>query len=101
MREKVNEGAEQGMQTSESYVNERLDHLGVIAGVCEEIGLATYLDRLAGETKHHVSVGTATIAMILNGLGFSKRRLYLVSQFFAGHPGATLAGIWNRGSRSH
>src|SRR6266568_1076912 len=28
------------MQTPENYVNERLDHLGVVAGVCEEIGLA-------------------------------------------------------------
>jgi transposase len=74
------------MQTSESYVNERLDHLGVVAGVCEEIGLAAYLDRLAGETKHHVSMGTATVAMILNGLGWSLRRLYLVPQFFANKP---------------
>ena len=64
------------MQTPESYVNERLDHLGVVAGVCEEIGLAAYLDRLAGETNRHVSMGTATVAMILNGLGFSNRRLY-------------------------
>ena len=53
-------------------MNERLDHLGVVAGVCEEIGLAAYLDRLAGETNHHVSMGTATVVMILNGLGFSK-----------------------------
>ena len=57
------------MQTPESYVNERLNHLGVVAAVCEEIGLATYLDRLAGETKHQVSMGTTTVAMILNGLG--------------------------------
>jgi hypothetical protein len=28
------------MQPPESYVNERLDHLGVVAGVCQEIGLA-------------------------------------------------------------
>ena len=80
------------MQTPESYVNERLDHLGVVAGVCQEIGLAAYLDRLAGETKHHVSMGTATVAMILNGLGFSNRRLYLVPQFFANKPVEHLLG---------
>ena len=80
------------MQTPESYVNERLDHLGVVAGVCEEIGLAAYLDRLAGETNHHVSMGTATVAMILNGLGFSNRRLYLVPQFFANKPVEHLLG---------
>jgi len=45
------------MQAPERYVNEWLDHLGVVAGVwCEEIGLAAYLDRLAGETNHHVSM---------------------------------------------
>jgi transposase len=80
------------MQTPESYVNERLDHLGVVAGVCEEIGLAAYLNRLAGETKHQVSMGTATVAMILNGLGFSNRRLYLVPQFFANKPVEHLLG---------
>ena len=63
------------MQNAESYVNERLNHLGIVAGVCEEIGIAAYLDRFAGETKHH--------AMILNALGFSNRRLYLMPQFFA------------------
>jgi len=39
-----------------------------------------------------VSVGTATVAMILNGLGFSNRRLYLVSQFFATKPVEHLLG---------
>ena len=80
------------MQPPESYVNERLDHLGVVAGVCEEIGLAAYLDRLAGETNHHVSMGTATVAMILNGLGFNNRRLYLVPQYFENKPVEHLLG---------
>ncbi len=30
---------------------ERLDHLGIVAGVCEEIGLAGYLDARAGATE--------------------------------------------------
>src|ERR1700687_5880153 len=80
------------MQTPETYVNERLDHLGVVAGVCQEIGLASYLDRLAGETSHHGSMGMATVAMILNGLGFSNRRLYLLPQFFATQPVEYLLG---------
>ncbi len=32
------------MTTAESYLNERLDHLGIVAGVCQEIGLAVWLD---------------------------------------------------------
>jgi transposase len=71
---------------------ERLDHLGIVAGICREIGLAAYLDALAGPTQQQVSVGTATVAMILNGLGFSNRRLYLVSQFFATKPVEHLLG---------
>jgi transposase len=80
------------MTRSGSYVNERLDHLGIVAGVCQEIGLAEYLDRLDTSFHARVSVGTATVAMILNGLGFSNRRLYLVPQFFANKPVETLLG---------
>ena len=71
---------------------ERLDHLGIVAGICREIGLAEYLDGLAGPTQQQVSIGTATVAMILNGLGFSNRRLYLVSQFFTTKPVEHLLG---------
>jgi transposase len=65
---------------------ERLEHLGIVAGICREMGLADYLDTVAGPTDQQVSVGTATVAMVLNGLGFSNRRLYLVSQIFASKP---------------
>ena len=50
------------MQTPESYVNERLDHLGVVAGVCQEIGLAAYPDRLAGDKFHPNEEGYRLIA---------------------------------------
>jgi transposase len=65
------------------YVAERLDHLGIVAGACRETGLAAWLDAQDTQRHERVSVGTATVAMILNGLGFSNRRLYLVPQFFA------------------
>ena len=28
----------------QDYVNERLDHLGIVAGVCQELGLVAWLD---------------------------------------------------------
>ncbi len=28
------------MEPADQYTNERLDHLGIVAGVCQEIGLA-------------------------------------------------------------
>src|SRR5437773_11013796 len=42
--------------------------------------------------RQQVSVGTATAAMILNGLGFSNRQLYLVPQYFANKPVEHLLG---------
>ena len=76
----------------EDYVNERLDHLGIVAGVCQEIGLAAWLDAQDPTNRQQVSVGTATVAMILNGFGFSNRQLYLVPQFFANKPIEHLLG---------
>src|SRR5262252_715539 len=74
------------------YTNERLDHLGIVAGVCQEIGLAAWLDAQDPTNRQQVSVGTATVAMILNGLGFSNRQLYLVPQYFANKPVEHLLG---------
>lgn len=33
---------------------ERLDHLGIVAGICREIGLAEYLDGLARPSQQQV-----------------------------------------------
>jgi transposase len=74
------------------YQTERLDHLGIVAGVCREIGLAEWIDREAGEQQRSVSVGTAVVAMLLNGLGFSNRQLYLVPQYFENKPVEHLLG---------
>lgn len=80
------------MEADVSYTPERLDHLGIVAGVCQEIGLAEWLDGQAERSRQRVSVGTATVAMVLNGLGFSNRRLYLVPQFFENKPAERLLG---------
>ena len=39
------------MLLEESYINERLDHLGIVAGVCQEIGLASWLDAQEPENR--------------------------------------------------
>src|SRR5437763_13783766 len=80
------------MTTTDMYLNERLDHLGIVAGVCQEIGLAAVLEAHDPGNRQQVSVGTATVAMILNGLGFSNRQLYLVPQYFANKPVEHLLG---------
>jgi transposase len=80
------------MESTDQYTNERLDHLGIVAGVCQEIGLAAWLDAQDPGNRQQVSVGTATVAMILNGLGFSNRQLYLVPQYYANKPIEHLLG---------
>lgn len=71
---------------AEGYATQRLDHLGIVAGICQEIGLAERIDRIVGPTGRQVSVGEAVQAMILNALGFTSRPLYLTPEFFANKP---------------
>lgn len=73
-------------------VVEHLNHLGIVAEVCREIRVAEWLDAQDPTSRQRVSVGTATVAMVLNGLGFSNRQLYLVSQFFEDKPVEHLLG---------
>lgn len=80
------------MSAEREYQTERLDHLGIVAGVCQEAGIAEWLDTQAGESRRSVSIGKATVAMVLNGLGFSNRQLYLVPQYFENKPVEHLLG---------
>ncbi len=74
------------------YQTQRLDHLGLVAGVCQQAGIAQWLDIQVGENRRSVSVGQATVAMVLNGLGFSNRHLSLVPQYFENKPVEHLLG---------
>ena len=72
--------------------SQRLDHLGIVAGICNEIGLAETIDAQLADTGRKVSVGQAVQAMILNGLGFVSRPLYLSPEFFHNKPVELLVG---------
>ena len=72
--------------------SQRLDHLGIVAGICHEIGLIETIDAQIGDTGRKVSVGQAVQAMILNGLGFVSRPLYLSPEFFHNKPVDLLVG---------
>src|SRR5258707_6110563 len=64
-----------GMQETEEYVNERLDHLGIVAGVCQEIGLAGWVDAPAPERREPVSVGRAAGGLGVEMVWLSPRQL--------------------------
>lgn len=70
-----------------SYRIKNLDHLGLVAGMCRELGLATMIDAIIPKQgDFQVSHGEALVAMIINGLGFHSRTLHMFPQFFADKP---------------
>ncbi len=69
-----------------------MDHLGIVAGICQEIGLIEEIDRQVGPSEQKVSVGQGTQAMILNALGFSSRALYLMPDYLHNKPVELLIG---------
>ena len=71
----------------ESVRVERLDHLGVIASVINDLGLIDMINaRLVPDDQEVITPGEAVAGMILNGLGFANRPLSLTPQFFASKP---------------
>ena len=66
---------------------ERLDHLGLIASVINDLGLVSLIDaRLKPDDQEALTPGEAVKGMMLNGLGFANRPLSLSPQFFANKP---------------
>ncbi len=72
---------------------ENLDHLGIVAGLIDEIGIVELLnERLGTDPREKVSIGIVVKAMLLNGLGFVSAPLYLFEQFFQGKAMEQLLG---------
>ena len=70
-----------------------LDHLGLVAGIIDEMGLVEEINQYLGEDPHEkLSPGDVVKAMILNGLGILSAPLYLFSRFFEGKPTEHLLG---------
>ena len=70
-----------------------LDHLGIVAGIIDQIGLVEEIDRQIGQHPQQIiSTGQVVKAMILNGLGFVSAPLYLFSEFFVGKATEHLLG---------
>ena len=61
------------------------DHLGLVAGLIDEIGIVEKINEIVGEQPGEiVSPGQVVKAMLLNGLGLVSAPLYLFSKFFEG-----------------
>ena len=71
-------------QLSEIEVQD-IDHLGLIAGIVDAIGMEEIINECLGEhPQEEVSAGVVVKALILNCFGFLSGPLYLFSQFFEG-----------------
>src|SRR5215468_2772490 len=66
------------------YGSEVLDHLGLVAGMFDELGIGDVLDQATHQNPEMraFTVGEAVKAMGLNGLGFINQALSLVPRFF-------------------
>ena len=66
------------------YSAKVVDHLGLIAGMVEELGIVKTIDKAIPQDtdKRHLTIGQVVKALIINGLGFTGRPMYLTSQFF-------------------
>ena len=70
-----------------------LDHLGIVAGIIDEMELVEEVNKKVGlRGKEAVSPGQVMKAMILNGLGFLSAPLYLFENFFIGKATEHLIG---------
>src|SRR5215510_9338978 len=76
----------------QSYRTLVLDHLGLVAGMFEELGITEVIDRATQQDPEMriVTAGHAVKAMVLNGLGFINQQLYLVPHFLQNKPIARL-----------
>jgi transposase len=81
------------MTTNEHLETQRLDHLGIVAGICHEIGLVDVINERVGASERQVSCGHAVLAMVLNALGFSGRALYLMPDYLRNKPVDLLLGV--------
>jgi transposase len=70
------------------YRTQILDHLGLVAGMFDELGIGDVIDRAIQQNPETriVTAGNAVKAMVLDGLGFVNQQLYLVPLFFQNKP---------------
>ena len=79
--------------TGIEYTTERMDHLGIVAGICQQINLIRIIDEsILMPTARKVSCGQAVQAMVLNALGLTGRALYLMPEYMRNKPVDLLIG---------
>jgi transposase len=72
---------------NDKYQSKNLDHLGIVSQICDEIGIVEVVDKIIPPDRNmKISHGECVKLMVINGLGFTSRPLYLEAQFFSSRP---------------
>ncbi len=74
------------MSAKPTYETQRIDHLGIVTGICHEISLIEKIDGQVKTSNRKVSCGEGTQAMVLNALGLVGRALYLMPDYLHNKP---------------
>ncbi|MGV2390554.1 MAG UNVERIFIED_CONTAM: DUF4277 domain-containing protein [Microcystis novacekii LVE1205-3] len=70
-----------------------LDHLGLVAGLIDELEIESIVNEAVGIDRFKkVTAGQIVKGIIINGLDFISKPLYLFPQFFANKPVEELLG---------
>jgi transposase len=77
----------------EEITIQNLDHLGIVAGIVDELEIVETINEILGEDKREkISSGVIVKAIIINGLGFVSAPLYLFKEFYQGKAKEHLLG---------
>jgi transposase len=70
------------------YWSQVLDHLGLVAGMFDALGMGAVIDQATQQNPElrDLTAGAAVTAMVRNGLGCINQALYLVPRFFRNTP---------------
>jgi transposase len=80
------------MPAQSTYRRQVLDHLGLVAGMFDALGMGAVIDQAPHQhpEMRDLTVGEAGTAMVLNGLGLIHQALYLGPRFFQHTPTSRL-----------
>ncbi len=71
------------MLSSQEISIQSINHLGLIAGIIDDIGLEQIINEVVGsDPRELITSGQVVKGILLNGLGFTSQPLYLFPKFF-------------------
>ena len=71
------------MSPIENTEIKNIDHLRIVAGLIDEIGIVEIINSKLGiDCREKIASGIVVKAILINGLEFFSRPLYLFSHFF-------------------